>query len=280
MKDHSATLLADGFVFLEAPRWHNNQLWVSDVFDKKLHVVQLDGSRDFVCDVPGRACGIGFLPDDTPIVVSCAEKKLLKVSGNTASVYADLSEIATGDLNDLVTDEEGRIYVGNFGYDLFGGAQAELTDIHVVEPNGSIRVAASGLEFPNGSIIKDSGCTFVVAETWSCRLTAFDRGPDGALTNPRLYADLGERQPDGICVDAEGGIWVGCYNTGEFVRVLDGGEITDIVKFDGNAVACALGGEQGNTLFCCVYLGTDDELKARQLRSAIYTVEVDVPGPV
>jgi sugar lactone lactonase YvrE len=280
MKDQSATLLADGFVFLEAPRWHNNQLWVSDVFDKKLYIVQMDGSRKFVCDVPGRACGIGFLPDNTPIVVSCAEKKLLKVSGETASVYADLSEIATGDLNDLVADEQGRIYVGNFGYDLFGGAPAKTTDIHVVEPNGSIRVAASGLEFPNGSVIKDSGRTFVVAETWSCRLTAFDRSPDGTLSNPRLYADLGARQPDGICVDVDGGIWVGCYNTGEFVRVLEGGEVTDIVKFDGNAVACALGGQQGNTLFCCVYLGTDDELKARQPRSAIYAIEVDVSGPV
>jgi sugar lactone lactonase YvrE len=278
MREHQATLLADDFVFLEAPRWHAGQIWVSDVFDLKLYTVQQDGSRNFICDVPGRPCGIGFLPDRSTIVVSCAEKKILSVSDRGVSVYADLSNIATGDLNDLVVDDEGRVYVGNFGYDLFNGAPKALTDIHIVEPDGSIRVGASGLEFPNGSIITDDGRTFVVAETWSGRLTAFDRASDGTLSNRRLFANLGGRQPDGICVDVEGAIWVACYNTGEFIRVLEGGEITDSLKFNGNAVACTLGGSNGKTLYCCVYLGTDEQLQRREPRSAIYQVDVEVPG--
>jgi sugar lactone lactonase YvrE len=278
MREHQATLLADNFVFLEAPRWHGGQLWVSDVFALKLYTVQQDGTRRFVCDVPGRPCGIGFVSDHSPIVVSCAEKKILSVSDKGVSVYADLSNTATGDLNDLVVDDDGRVYVGNFGYDVFNGAPKALTDIHIVDPDGSIRVGASGLEFPNGSIIKDDGRTFVVAETWSCRLTSFDRAPDGSLSNRRLYADLDGRQPDGICVDSEGGIWVACYNTGEFIRLLDGGEITDVVKFEGNAVACTLGGTDGKTLYCCAYVGTDEQLQKREPRSGIYTVDVDVPG--
>src|SRR5437868_2940643 len=157
MKEHQATLVADGFVFLEAPRWHDNRLWVSDVFDLKLYTVTEDGIRQLVCNVPGRPAGIGFLPDRTPIVASCAEKKLMKVSENAISVYADLTDFATGDLNDLVIDDAGRIYVGNFGYDLFGGAPIQLTDMHAVEPDGSVRVAAAGLEFPNGAVIKDDG---------------------------------------------------------------------------------------------------------------------------
>jgi sugar lactone lactonase YvrE len=274
MKEHQATLVADGFVFLEAPRWQDNRLWVSDVFDLKLYTVTADGIRQLMCNVPGRPAGIGFLPDKTPIVVSCAEKKLMKVSENAISVYADLTEVATGDLNDLVIDDAGRIYVGNFGYDLFGGAPIQLTDMHAVEPDGSIRVAAAGLEFPNGAVIKDDGRTLVVAETWRGSLTAYDRSEDGELSNRRLFADLNGRQPDGICVDKHGAIWAGCYNTGEFVRVLEGGEITDRVKFYGNAVSCTLGGSNGNTLYCCVYLGTDEQLRERQPRSAIYKVEL------
>jgi sugar lactone lactonase YvrE len=275
MKEHQATLVADGFIFLEAPRWHDNRLWVSDVFDLKLYNVTEDGVRSVVCDVPGRPAGIGFLPDKTPLVVSCAEKKLMKVSGGALSVYADLSNVATGDLNDLVVDDIGRVYVGNFGYDLFGGAPIEVTEMHVVEPDGSIRVAAAGLEFPNGAVIKDQGRTLVVAETWCGKLTAYDRAENGDLSNRRLFADLGDRQPDGICADRHGAIWAGCYNTGEFVRVLEGGAISDRVEFDGNAVSCAIGGTDGNTLYCCVYLGTDEQLQARERRSAIYKIELN-----
>ncbi|CAB3739974.1 SMP-30/gluconolactonase/LRE family protein [Paraburkholderia rhynchosiae] len=274
MKEHQATLVADGFVFLEAPRWYDNRLWVSDVFDFKLYTVTEDGTRSVVCNVPGRPAGIGFLPDKTPIVVSCADKKLMKVSEGVLSIYADLSDVATGDLNDLVVDDMGRVYVGNFGYDLFGGAPIKATEMHVVEPDASIRVAAAGLEFPNGAVIKDDGRTLVVAETWSGKLTAYDRAVDGELSHRRLFADLGGRQPDGICVDKHGAIWAGCYNTGEFVRVIEGGEVTDCIKFEGNAVSCAIGGRSGTTLYCCVYLGTDEQLRARQRRSAIYKAEI------
>ncbi|MFT4066770.1 SMP-30/gluconolactonase/LRE family protein [Paraburkholderia sp.] len=274
MKEHQATLLADGFVFLEAPRWHDNRLWVSDVFDCKLYTVLDDGTRQMVCKVPGRPAGIGFLPDNTPIVVSCAQKRLMRVSDGTLSVYADLTEVAAGDLNDLVIDETGRIYVGNFGYDLFGGAPKELTEMHVVHPDGSVRVAASELEFPNGAVIKDQGRTLVVAETWRGKLTAYERFGNGELHSRRVFADLDHRQPDGICADEQGAIWAACYNTGEFIRVLDGGEITDRVKFEGNAVSCVIGGLQANTLYCCVYLGTDEQLQARQPLSAIYKVQL------
>src|SRR6185437_13040779 len=211
MKEHQATLVADGFVFLEAPRWHDNRLWVADVFDFKLYTVTEDGTRSVVCDVPGRPAGIGFLTDNTPVVVSCTEKKLMKVIEGALSVYADLTDVAAGDLNDLVVDDIGRIYVGNFGYDLFGGAPIQMTEMHVVEPDGSIRVAAAGLEFPNGVIIKNDGRTLVVAETWCGKLTAYDRAENGDLFNRRLFADLGARQPDGICADRQGAIWAGCY---------------------------------------------------------------------
>ncbi|WP_175839309.1 SMP-30/gluconolactonase/LRE family protein [Burkholderia anthina] len=278
MKERQAALLADDFVFLEAPRWRHDRLWVSDVFDYKLYCLHLDGSRAIVCEVPQRPSGIGFLPDGTPIVVSSKDRRLMKVIGNALSTHADLSSVATGDLNDLVVDDLGRIYVGNFGYDLFGGQPKALTDLHLVEPDGSMRVVASDLDFPNGAVLTNGGRTLVVAETWSCRLTAFERDSDGSLSGRRSYADLGNRMPDGICVDAEGGIWVSSFNTGEFFRVLDGGEVTDRVSFDGRAIACHLGGENGTTLFCCTYTGTLDEIQSGKRAAMLHTVQVDVPS--
>jgi sugar lactone lactonase YvrE len=277
-REHVPTLWAEGFIFLEGPRWHSERLWVSDVFDKKLFTLQLDGSRTLICDVPHRPSGIGFLRDGTLIVASMQDRKILKLVDGKLLEHTDFSELATGDLNDMLVDDEGRIYVGNFGYDFHGGAPKASTNVHMVDPDGDVRVAASGLEFPNGMAIINNGRTLVVAETWACRLTAFDRASDGSLSNGRLFADLGNREPDGICADTSGGIWVACYNTGEVVRVLDGGEVTDRALCGQHVSACQLGGSDGKTLFCCAYVGTDADLEAGKRLGALFTVNADAPG--
>lgn len=279
MTSYNPSLFADDFIFLEAPRWHDSRLWVSDVFDHAVYALSLNGSRQKICDVPHRPSGLGFLPDGTLIVVSSKDRKLIGVNDDRIEEYADLSNITSGDVNDFAVDRHGRIYVGNFGYDYDIGEQKKLTDIHRVDPDGSICVAANGLEFPNGSVIINDGKTLVVAETWLGRLTAFDIDTEGELSNRRVFAELGTREPDGICADADDAIWVACFNTGEFVRVLDGGTITDTIVFDGRGVSCILGGENGRQLFCTVYRGTLDELSAQKRNAAIFTVEVSVPGP-
>jgi sugar lactone lactonase YvrE len=207
------------------------------------------------------------------------DRKLMRIVDGELVLHADLSALAPADLNDLVVDDEGRVYVGNFGYDLFGGAAKRPADIFVVEPDGTARVAASGFDFPNGMVIKDGGRTLVIAESWSNRLTAFDRDERGNLSRRRVYADMGEHQPDGICDDLEGGIWEPCFNTGEVLRVLDGGAITDRISLGGKrAVACQLGGDDGRTLFCCTFDGPQEDLMTGKQLAAIYTVRVAIPG--
>ena len=278
MKERRAALFAEDFVFLEAPRWRDNRLWLSDVYDYKVYTLDGDGKRTFVCPVPGRPSGLGFLPDGTPIVVSASDRKLMKIVEGKLALYADLSEYAAGDVNDFAVDDKGRIYVGNFGYDFLGGEPIKLTDMHLVDTDGSISVAASGVEFPNGAAIKDDGRTLVVAETWAGRLTAFARSDDGRLSDRRLYADLSPRMPDGLCVDAEGGVWVGFYNTGEFLRVMEGGAITDRIAFDGAAVSCCLGGDKGTSLFLTTCGATMDDINAGKRLAKVHVAEVDIPG--
>ena len=275
----SAQLLADNFAFLEGPRWYGGHLWVSDIADMKLYRVTVEGDREVVCEVPHRPSGLGFLPDGTPVVASMVDRKLMRVVDGKLVLHADLSALAPADLNDLVVDGQGRVYVGNFGYDLFGGADKAPADLYVVEPDGSARVAASGLDFPNGVVLKDGGKTLVVAESWSNRLTCFERDDKGNLSGRRLYADLDEHQPDGICVDREGGVWVPCFNTGDVLRILDGGVVTDRISLgDRRAVACQLGGHDGRTLFCCTFDGPPEDLMSRKRLAAIYTLRVAVPG--
>lgn len=280
MREHQAQLFATDFVFLEAPRWRHGRLWVSDVFDCKIFSLKPDGSRYIECHLAHRPSGLGFLPDGTLIAASARDRKLVKIVNGEAIPYADLSPWAPADVNDFAVDESGRIYVGNFGYDFHGGAPLAPTDLHLVESNGSITVAASGLEFPNGAVIINKGRTLVVAETWARRLRAFDIDSSGKLSNGRIYADLLNREPDGICADVDDGLWVSCFNTGEIIRIAASGEITDRILGGTHAISCHLGGTDGRTLFCTVHTGTEKDMEAQRRLSAIKTVRVEIPGAV
>ena len=278
MRELKAELFADDFIFLEAPRWHDGKLWVSDVFDHKLFSLTPDGKRHLICEVPNRPSGQGFLPDGTHIVVSATDCKLLAIEDGRLRQYADLSGHATGFVNDFAIDRHGRMYVGNFGYDYDGGEAPKPASLHRVDHDGSVHEVAKGVDFPNGSVIINDGRTLIVAETWNGKLIAFDLSEAGTLSNRRIFADLGDRQPDGICADQENAIWVGSFNTGEFLRVRDGGEITDRIAFDGRAVSCVIGGADNRQLFCTVYSGTIPELVAKKRNGGIFSVKVEVSG--
>jgi sugar lactone lactonase YvrE len=278
VNEHKTTTLAGDFIFLESPRWHDNSLWVSDIWDCKVYRVGRNGDRTVVCEVPERPSGLGFLSDRTPIVVSMGDRSLYKIVNGKLSKHADLSDIATGDLNDMLVDDKDRAYVGNFGYDPSKGSSPANANIALVLPDGSARVVADDLNFPNGAALLDGGRTFVVAETWARCLTAFDRMPDGSLRNRRVFANLGDRTPDGICADSEGGVWVSSLVTGEFIRVL-GGTITDRILCVGKrAIACMLGGEDGRTLFCSTFQGELEDIRSRRRAGAIETVRVEIPA--
>ena len=164
---------------------------------------------------PGQPSGLGWLPDGTLLVVSMTDRRVLRFEHDRLVVHAELGDIATFHCNDMVVDADGRAYVGNFGFDLH---QAENTgDWSITAPGDawrwSIATARSrrrptDLSFPNGTVITPDGATLIVAESMGRQLTAFDRAADGTLSNRRVWADLGDRLPDGICLDAEGAVWV------------------------------------------------------------------------
>jgi sugar lactone lactonase YvrE len=203
---------------------------------------------------------------------------LLRLEPDGLVEVADLGQLASFHCNDMVVDQEGRAYIGNFGFDPSAPSTARRpAEIILVEPDGSARVAADQLVFPNGAIITPDGQTFVVAETYAARLTAFDIEPEGALTRRRVWAqfDPEEILPDGICLDAEGAIWVasprGCA---EVRRVLEGGKVTHRVRVMTQPIAVMLGGPDRRTLFVC----TSQFGKRLPGTGRIETVRVEVPG--
>jgi sugar lactone lactonase YvrE len=236
------------------------------------------GHAETVCEVPNNPSGLGWLPDGRLLVVSMVDRKLLRLEPEGLVEHADLSDHATYHCNDMVVDERGRAYVGNFGSDLSVGAMPRPAALMLVTPDGETRTVAQNLLFPNGSVITPDGKTLVVGESYGARLTAFDIEPDGGLSNQRLWAQLSGAIPDGCCIDAESAIWVASPPTREVLRVREGGEVTHRVSTEQLAIACMLGGENRRTLFVLT-APSIDEAECVKLRAArIETLEVEIPG--
>lgn len=286
------SVVLDGYSYLECPRWRDGRLWVSDFYTNQVVATDGRGSAEVIAEVPGQPSGLGFLPDGRALIVSMRDHRILaRDDAGQLSEHADLSGAVSGMPNDMVVDESGRAFVGNFGFDLMGGAPLRYATLTRVDPDGTVTTVAEDLGFPNGMVILPGG-VLLVAETFAGRITAFDIGEDGGLSNRRVWAQFGEVPqtedvgeaverlqvgPDGICADAEGAIWVADALHARVIRVREGGEIVDEISTGMGVFACMLGGEDGRTLFLCA-APSFAEHERRPVREAqLLAVEVDIP---
>jgi sugar lactone lactonase YvrE len=253
-------VLADGIYFGEGPRWRDGRLWFSDFYAHAVKSVSLAGDLRTEFEIDDQPSGLGWMPDGSLLVVSMTKRQVLRrTSDGAISLHADLSHIATWHCNDMVVDAQGGAYVGNFGFNLDAEIEARgvpdvLTShptakLAYVAPNGQTRVAAEDMHFPNGPVITPDGKTLILGETLAACLTAFDIGPDGDLSNRRAWASIAPRVPDGICLDAEGAIWVANPIAPQCVRIAEGGEVKEVIETGAPCYACMLGGDDGRTLF-------------------------------
>jgi len=271
-------VLLDSLYFPEGPRWHDGRLVFSDMHGHRVVALGLDGNAETVVEVPAAPSGLGWLPDGRLLVVSMEDRRLLRLDPDGLAEVADLSGIAAFHCNDMVVDAQGRAYVGNFGFDLHVGAPPRPAVIALVLPNGATRIAADEMLFPNGTVITPDGRTLIVGESFAARLTAFDIEADGSLRNRRVWATLDGAVPDGICLDAEGAIWVASPLSAEVLRVREGGAVTDRIRVEKQAFACMLGGPRRRHLFICTATSGDPAVALEKRDGRIEVVEVDVPG--
>lgn len=281
----SVRVLAGGLHFGEGPRWHQGKLWFSDFYDHAVRTLDMDGVVETKYSTVDQPSGLGWLPDGRILIVSMQDRTVLRSEYGHLVVHADLSSIATFHCNDMVVDASGRAYVGNFGFDLdaaiASGTLGEVLAAHdgaalaIVEPDGSARIGATGMIFPNGSVITPDGRTLIVAESLGRRLTAFDVAADGSLDNRRVWADLGHRTPDGICLDADGAVWVANATAPECVRVAPGGQVLHVVDTGDPCYACMLGGPDGRTLFMLTAAAAQPSIVATERTGRILVTEVD-----
>jgi sugar lactone lactonase YvrE len=269
------TPLANGFCFGEGPRWFEGLLWFSDMLGEAVHTVDLGGDLTTL-PLPGHApSGLGFRPDGALLIASVKNRQILRYDGETVTTIADLADITPADLGDMVVDSSGRVYVGS---------QARAGGVIVrIDPDGTATVAADELDFPNGMVITADQRTLIVAESIGRRLTAYTIDDNGGLGGRRVFADGLDGPPDGITLDAAGGVWVSMTLAHQFERIVEGGSqaavVTDRIDVgERTAIACTIGGPERKTLFLLSSTDAYPERLIGTRLSRVDTVTVDIPG--
>ena len=271
--------ILDGGRYFEGPRWHLGRLWFVDCMERTLLSLTPSGECEqharFEDDTP---CGLGVLPNGRFVVLTMFRKRLMTYADGRLSLYADLSGIAKGTIDDMIVDGLGRAYVGDLGFDLPPPPdRGPVGRIILVMPDGEARIVAEGLRFPNGIAISADKQRLVVAEMDGDCLAEYDVEADGALSFRRRFGNM--KAPDGICLDREGAVWVASFDEDAFLRIdRDGRELQRIDVRGRRAIACVFGGPARRTLFCLSAKTSPEELRQRKSSACIEMVDVEIPG--
>src|SRR6266571_7111983 len=275
--------LMTGLVFGESPRWgHDGRLWLADWGAQEIVAVDLEGKSEVMLRLqfPSfQPICFDWLPDGHLLIVSSRDGLLLRKEDDGVLVtYADLTGVAHG-FNEIVVDGHGNAYVNGGGFDLMAGERFAPGIVALVTPDGSARLVADGIAFPNGMAVTPDNATLIVAESYAKKLTAFDIAADGSLSNRRVWADLQGGVPDGICFDAENAVWYGDVPNKRCVRVREGGEVLQTVDLDRGCFACALGGADRTTLFMMATEWSGPANMFKETRTGqVLTVQAPAPG--
>jgi sugar lactone lactonase YvrE len=281
-------VLSDRLTFGEGPRWRDGRLWFSDFYSHEVQSISLEGDLRTEFAIDDQPSGLGWMPNGDLLVVSMERRQVLRrTPKGSISVHADLSKLATFHCNDMVVDATGRAYVGNFGFDLNGEIASRgfpsviekhgTAKLICVEPDGRVSEAASEMHFPNGTVITPDGKTLIVGETLGGCLTAFDIDKAGKLSNRRQWASLWPRVPDGICLDAEGAIWIANPAAPECARIAEGGKVLEVITTSAPCFACMLGGADGRALFMLTSVAPAPGAASQVPRGNVEVTTVDIP---
>jgi sugar lactone lactonase YvrE len=278
MRLNEVRTLLGGRGLVESPRWHGDRLYFSDWSAGEVVALDPAGRSEVIARVASLPLCTAWLPDGRMVIVSSPDGQLLCQEPDGSLVtYADLGRPGW---NDIVIDGRGNTYVNRGDFNPMAGEAFKPGSVSLVTPDGSVRQVADDIAFPNGMAVTPDNSTLIVADSYRHSLVAFDIGADGGLSGRRVWADLGEGTPDGICLDAQNAVWYADVPGRCCVRVAEGGTVLDRVDLDRGGFACVLGGPDGTTLFITAagWRGMTASELVTPGSGQLLATEVEVPG--
>jgi sugar lactone lactonase YvrE len=271
-------VLVTGRGLVESPRWHRDRLYFSDWSSGEVLAVDPTGRTEVVARVRSLPLCTGWLPDGRLLIVSSSDGRLLRQEPDTTLVtHADLGRPGW---NDIVVDGRGNAYVNGAGFNPMAGEEFRPGSVHLVTMDGTVRQVADDIAFPNGMAVTADNRTLIVADSYRHQLVAFTIDADGGLSDRRVWADLGDGTPDGICVDADNAVWYADVPNQRCVRVAEGGAVSRTVQLDRGGFACVLGGADRASLFIVAarWRGMTEPEPVTPGSGQVLRIRVEVPG--
>jgi sugar lactone lactonase YvrE len=278
MGTNGMRVLLTGRGLVESPRWHGDRLYFSDWSAGEVVAVDLAGRSEVVARVKSLPLCTAWLPDGRLVIVSSPDGRLLRQEpGGALVTHADLGQPGW---NDIVADGRGSIYVNRAGFNPMAGEAFAPGFVYLAVADRPVRQVADDIAFPNGMAVTRDNSTLIVADSYRHQLVAFDIGADGGLSGRRIWADLGEGTPDGICADEQDAVWYADVPGRRCVRVAEGGTVLQTVELDRGGFACVLGGPAGRTLFIVAaeWRGMGGSEMVTPGSGQVLAVDVEVPG--
>jgi sugar lactone lactonase YvrE len=284
---YTPELVQEGYLFPETPRWlaPSGSFFFVDIDRGQIHKWMPGSEAALYFQYTDWISGYGFGPGDKWTVTSARRRVLMHVTmgsspdSATTNDVAVLEKVALYGINDLLVAPNGITYLDTLCYNFLAGESAEPapSPIVAIKPDGSFIEATRVTSFPNGMALAPGSQTLLVADSLAQCIYAFDMNADGSLTNDRVWAALPGEMPDGVSLDADGGLWVASHN--RVIRVVEGGEITDEVDMGSTrATACMLGGTDGRTLLITASDSHDRSIITDNPSGRIFSVRVEAPG--
>ncbi len=278
----------DGLFLPESPRWHDGNLWISDILHRTVFRYDAYGRKHTVAVFDDDTSGLGWTPSGELLVATMRHRKLVRVDDKGICEVADLSSVEPFLLNDMVVAADGTAFITCFGFDPWSGGELRTVEVIRVRPGGSVDLIGGPLVVPNGIALSEDERVLFVAESGGGKIVAIDDPLADTPAPARVFGVIPPSQtselvlaaPDGMCLDREGSIWVADPMGHQVVQLDRTGAVADILPYaaDTHPLAVALGGEERTTLFIAVAANTDINAPRINPGGRIEYMTVTVPG--
>jgi sugar lactone lactonase YvrE len=265
----------------EGPAWDAaaGVLWWVDILDRRVHRFNPATGRDREI-VVGDAVGFAVPGGDASLVAGLRREvvRLDPWTGVTQRIAA-LPEDDAGDrLNDGKCDPRGRLWFGTLSKEEGRAA------LYRLDAGGEVQRMETGLTISNGLGWSPDGGTFYLTDSPKKLIYVYDFDAEaGTIADRRVFADLsrGDAFPDGLAVDAEGGVWSAQFAGGCVLRFAADGRETHRVRLPvPNPTSCAFGGADLRDLYVTTASAglSEEQLDAAPESGTLFRLRAPIAG--